>query len=104
MAITERTRPYETLVRHNPDGSIGAHHQRISEVVKDGDVIAASLLAPEPLPNAGAADPDLAALIGAAALAAIADADSMRELVAQLQEQVAVLQQQIASQPIPVAS
>ena len=95
MTISERTRLYETLIRHNPDGSIGAHHQRINEVLKDGEVIAASLLAPEPLPNVAAADPDLAELIGAAAMAAIADADAQRALVAQLQVQVAVLQQQL---------
>lgn len=96
MTITERTRPYETLIRHNPDGSISAHHQRISEIVKDGEVIAASLLDPEPLPNAAAADPDLAAMVGSAALAAIADADHQRAVVAQLQEQVELLQQQLA--------
>lgn len=39
MALTERTRPYETLIRHNADGSIGAYHKKITEVLRDGVVI-----------------------------------------------------------------
>jgi hypothetical protein len=29
------TSPYETLIRHNPDGSIGAHHQKIKRYYDD---------------------------------------------------------------------
>ena len=46
MALTERTRAYETLIRHNSDGSIGAHHAQIAEVLRDGVVISASPLPP----------------------------------------------------------
>lgn len=49
MALQERTRNYEILIRFNEDGSIGAHRQNISEIIKDGAVIAASVLTPEPL-------------------------------------------------------
>ena len=34
---------YETLIRHHDDGSIGAHHVRINEILRDGVVIQASV-------------------------------------------------------------
>lgn len=43
MALIERERPYETLIRHNGNGTIGAHHIRITEVLRDGVVISASV-------------------------------------------------------------
>lgn len=49
MALTERTRPYETLIRHNNDASIGAHHVTITEVLRDGVVINATLAPPVPI-------------------------------------------------------
>lgn len=52
MALTERDRPYETLIRHHEDGSIGAHHVRINEILRDGIVIQASVGTAIPLATA----------------------------------------------------
>lgn len=65
MALTERTRHYETLIRHNPDGTVNAHHVRITELLRDGVVINATLLLPESLDSAGLKD-----VVGAAFLQA----------------------------------
>jgi len=44
MALEERTRPYEFLARWGEDGTLaGAHVQNITEVVKDGVVLAATV-------------------------------------------------------------
>lgn len=103
-AITKRTRPYETLIRHNDDGSIGAHHQKIDEIVMDGVVISATVLPPEPLAQASSNDPELAQLIGAAALQAIDDANTQKVLVESLKttldeasHQVVYLSQQVVN-------
>lgn len=75
MTITERTRPYEILIRQHEDGSIGAHQQVITEVLRDGAVIAADVKV-IPLDEAG-----LTAVIGVAAATALVHID---ELAAQL--------------------
>lgn len=49
MAITKETRDYEILVRVNEDGRIGAHRQTITEIKEDGQLLSASLNAPEEL-------------------------------------------------------
>lgn len=82
MTIIETTRPYETLIRHNADGSIGAHHVRIAEIVRDGSVISATTLPPVALDVAAQGDDSLVALIGTATLAAISDATSARAALA----------------------
>lgn len=72
MAITERTRPYETLIRHNQDGSIGAHHQTIYELLKGGEIISSTINSPEQLSVAdGENGLLLSAVLGAATAAAI---------------------------------
>lgn len=49
MAITQNTREYEVLIRHNDDGKIGAHRQTITEI-KDGDTVIHAALNPvEPM-------------------------------------------------------
>ena len=78
MAITEQTRPYETLIRHNADGSIHAHHVQINEVLRDGEVIAATVLSSVTLGTAESAGVDLATVIGQSCLDAIADAEAIR--------------------------
>lgn len=90
--IEERTRPYETLIRHNNDESVSAHHQTISEVVKDGAVIAATVSAPVPLSSV--AD-ELGPIIGAAVIAAVADADRLRQLCAEKDAQLAEFSREI---------
>lgn len=75
MALTERERSYETLIRHNEDGSVGAHHQTISEVMRDGVVISATLNEPQQLAVLdGETGQKLADVLGAATTAALADA------------------------------
>ena len=49
MALTERTRVYETLIRHNHNGTVGAHQIRIHEMLRDGVVRAATPLDAEPI-------------------------------------------------------
>lgn len=83
MEITERTRPYETLIRHNDNGTIGAHHQTISEIVKDGMVINASINPPQQLSVADGQDGLLLSdVIGDAATAALKEIELLK---AQLQ-------------------
>ena len=43
MALSERTRPYETLIRHKEDGTIGAHHVQITEILRDKVIISATI-------------------------------------------------------------
>lgn len=47
MALTERIRLYEVLIRVREDGSAAAHQQKLSEVLRDGEVISATVLDPE---------------------------------------------------------
>lgn len=49
MALTERNRPYQILIRFNEDGSIGANYRTIYESLRDGVVIYALENAPVPL-------------------------------------------------------
>lgn len=49
MALKEIVRDYEILIRFNADGTLGAHKQSINEIVKNGEVVAATLLPPEEL-------------------------------------------------------
>lgn len=64
MALSERTRPYEYLIRINADLSIGAQKQSLTEVLRDGEVISAIVNAPEELTEAEQAA--IADLIGVA--------------------------------------
>jgi septal ring factor EnvC (AmiA/AmiB activator) len=73
MTIIERTLPYETMIRHNADGTIGAHHLTINEVVRDGEVIAAQIS--QALPLAG---PDVEAAVGQALPAAMSQIASLQ--------------------------
>ena len=93
MAITERTRPYETLIRHNNDGSVSAHHQTIAEVMKDGTVLVATVSAPIALLDVA---PELEPIIGEAVIAAVADAGRLRQLCAEKDAQLAEFGREIA--------
>lgn len=92
MAITERTRPYETLIRHNADGSIGAHHQQINEVVKDGEIIAATVMSPLQISGAG-----LELVLGEATVQAIANAEALAADLAAATESGAAVSAQLDS-------
>lgn len=85
MALTERTRPYETLIRHNPDGSIGAHHVRITEILRDGAVISANVEAAVSLAVAEGQDGlKLSDVLGEALPIALLQIDKLQSEVASL--------------------
>lgn len=85
MALSERTRPYETLIRHNADGSIGAHHLQITEILRDKAIISATIGEALPLAVAeGQNGLKLADVIGEAAAAALTQAETLQGLVATL--------------------
>lgn len=97
MAIEETSRAYETLIRHNADGSIGAHHVRITEIVKDGTVINASLGVPVSLASASSSDPELAALLGESLVTAVSDAEAAHAALAEAQTALATSNQLVAT-------
>jgi len=72
MTIEKVTRPYETLIRHFADGTIGAHHQTITELVEDGVIIGAT--ANHPISIAGA---DLKSVFGKNTEAALNRCDAL---------------------------
>jgi len=49
MALEQKDRDYEILVRYNDDGKVGFHRQTLSEIIKDGVVLASTINPPEKL-------------------------------------------------------
>lgn len=49
MALTERTRLYEVLIRFAPDGTPHALQRNLEEVLRDGEVVHATERMAEPL-------------------------------------------------------
>ena len=94
--IEERIRAEETLIRHHADGSIGAHHVRIYEVVKDGQVISAQLQTPIPLSVASEQGLPLATVLGEATVAALLAAEQAQAQLAQVQSQLAAALAELA--------
>lgn len=95
MNIIEQTRAYETLFRHHADGSIGAHHVRIYEVVKDGQVLTSQLLPPVPLSVAGEQGVPLAQVLGEAAAAALLATEKAQAELAAVKAQLAAAQSEL---------
>ncbi len=92
MALTEKTRPYETLIRHNPDGSIGAHHQTITEILRDKVVIQGSLNDPIPLNVADGKDGlNLSKVLGEALAEVINDNGKLSSQLGEMSSQLEVL-------------
>lgn len=80
MNISENIRDYEILIRINQDGSIGAHCIKISEIFRDGDVISASLLPPEPLSRMVQEGPEsLSERLGSVLTAALLENERLTE-------------------------
>ena len=96
MTIIEQTRAYETLIRHHADGSIGAHHVRIYEVVKDGQVLTSQLQSPIPLAVAGEQGVPLAQVLGDAAAAALLANEKAQAELAAVKAQLAAAQAELA--------
>lgn len=96
MSIIETTRPYETLIRHNADGTIGAHHVRIYEVVKDGQVLTSQLQSPVQLVVAGEQGVALAQVLGEATTAALLSAERAQAELVTVKAQLAAAQAELA--------
>ena len=90
MALEERTRAYETLIRHNADGTVNAHHHTISEVLRDGVVISAVVSDAKSIGSS-----DLASALGEATTAALSENEALKSRVAALQAQLVKLEQQL---------
>lgn len=95
MAITETTRPYETLIRHNPDGSIGAHHQRLYEVVKDGTVLSSQIQPPVQLSVAGEEGLPLAEILSETTAAALLATEAAQIARATAEAELAAVKAQL---------
>lgn len=89
MALEERTRPYETMIRHNRDGSIGSQHRKMYELLRDGVVIQEMEMPPEQLDGAG-----LDAVLGQAFVQATAQITAQAAQIASLQGQVSTITMQ----------
>lgn len=103
MSLSERTRPYETLIRHNADGTIGAHHLQITEILRDKAIISATIGEALPLAVAeGQNGLKLADVIGEAAAAALTQAETLQAQVSTLtteRDELALKVQQGAGLP-----
>ena len=96
MALSERTRPYETLIRHKEDGTIGAHHVQITEILRDKVIISASIGEALPLAVAeGQNGLKLADVIGEAAAAALTQVETLQGQVTNLTTERDGLVQQV---------
>lgn len=96
MALSERTRPYETLIRHKDDGTIGAHHVQITEILRDKVIISATIGEALPLAVAeGQNGLKLADVIGQAAAAALTQVETLQGQVATLTTERDGLAQQV---------
>ncbi|WP_186375326.1 hypothetical protein [Pseudomonas oryzihabitans] len=96
MALTERTRPYETLIRHKEDGTIGAHHVQITEILRDKAIISATIGEALPLAVAeGQNGLKLADVLGQAAAAALTQVETLQGQVSTLTTERDGLSQQV---------
>lgn len=96
MALSERTRPYETLIRHKDDGTIGAHHVQITEILRDKTIISATIGEAMPLAVAeGQNGLKLADVIGQAAAAALTQVETLQGQVSTLTTERDSLAQQV---------
>lgn len=95
MPIAETIRPYETLIRHNPDGSIGAHHQSIYELTKDGIVLSSKIQPPVQLSVAGEEGLPLADILGETTAAALLAAEAAQAARAKAEAELATVKTQL---------
>lgn len=96
MALSERTRPYETLIRHKEDGTIGAHHVQITEILRDKAIISATIGEALPLAVAeGQNGLKLADVLGQAAAAALTQVETLQGQVVTLTDERDQLSHQV---------
>lgn len=90
MALKKETRPYETLIRHNADGTLGAQHTQIVEISDGGNVISAQLGDTFPLNVVDEATGyNLSAVLGETLVAAVASNTDLQGKVTDLNGQLA---------------
>lgn len=46
MALEQKSRDYEILIRFNDDGKIGAHRQSITEILSKGQIVMSTVDSP----------------------------------------------------------
>lgn len=99
MNIEHRIRNYEILIRFNENGSLGSHLQEIEEILKEGEVISATPLAPVPLSFvAGEGLVQLQTVLGEATTAALANNIALQLKITELYEQVAEMKELLEAQ------
>lgn len=95
MALTERRIRYETLIRYNEDGRIGAHQVDLDQVLRDGVVINSTPTAPMPLSTADYEGVvPLADILGETLVAALTQLDARNAELEQLHAAYVELSQQ----------
>lgn len=92
MSLAKVTRPYETLIRHNVDGSVAAHHIYITEITDTDDagnvtIVSASLGDAMPL-AATNDDIDFAAIMGDAQATALVGVGAYKAMNQDLLQQI----------------
>ena len=96
MALTERTRPYELLIRFHQNGegapTIAAHQLRIHEILQNGDIISAKELPAEALTPALVSD-----LVGDHLPTLIAERDDLVQQVATTTDERDALTEQLGA-------
>lgn len=95
MALTQQTRAYETLIRHNADGTVSAHYQTITEITDGTNVLAAAVDNPMPIDQAVTANPSLATVLGQATTDALAQVATLQAQLTAANAQIATLQAQL---------
>lgn len=95
--FTETTHLYEILVRVLPDGTFAAQYQTISEVLKDGQVISATVNDVKPLTDDPEALAIVAGLLGRPTSETVAQNESLVQAVALLESQNETLQAAVSS-------
>lgn len=85
MALQERVRGEEILIRLSESGVAGAHYQTITEILRDGVVISASMNPPVPLNLTGEGPEHLVTLLGETAATALTGLATANQTIAVLQ-------------------
>ena len=96
MALTERTRPYETLIRHNVDGTTSAHHRFITEILRDGTVVSATVEHPQTLTAAEGDALNFDKVIGTVSSEVMRENEKLKADLAEALAQNSALTQQLA--------
>ena len=98
MAIEERTRPHQTCINYNPDGSFYVTHRSVLEVLRDGAVITQSISEPQSIrEDDQAAVQALQSLLGEGAAAAVRDSRLMADEIGELSKRAEAAEARLAA-------